>query len=239
VTVLDQGELPEGAVEDGAPLHLTTDCVIPNGALGLIGWIGEPRVPIASFTGDAGPDGFDRVAAYAEALEDGGFGLAVDNVVVSAGDDYRPTLEGELRSHVPPAIAAGCAETPTSIAEEGALFAIACPGENPGAEIFEYTLFNSRAAMEAAYQQRVTTYGATQNANDCSTGPDEDGYTIDGTPAGRVFCAAQQFGIRIDWTDTRLNILASATDFDGSYPDTHADWLTAGPDLQPRTAVVH
>jgi hypothetical protein len=66
---------------------------------------------------------------------------------------------------------------------------------------------------------------------DCSEGPDEDGYTIGGQPAGRAFCAAQPFGIRLDWTDDRLNILTSATDFDSSYADLHGTWLKAGPDL--------
>jgi hypothetical protein len=36
-------------------------------------------------------------------------------------------------------------------------------------------------------------------------------------------------GIRLDWTDDRLSILTTLTDFEGSYPDTYSDWQAAGP----------
>jgi hypothetical protein len=137
----------------------------------------------------------------------------------------------QLLSHVPADYRDGCDETPVSGAEPGALVAVACPAGNPGAEIIEYVQFDSKASMDAAYQQRASAASAVPTDGDCSEGPDEDGYTIGGQPAGRAFCAAQPFGIRLDWTDDRLNILTSATDFDSSYADLHGTWLKAGPEL--------
>jgi hypothetical protein len=101
------------------------------------------------------------------------------------------------------------------------------PGAN-GAEIAEYASYLSADQMNAAYQQRIGVFGSGAGGN-CESSSGEQSYNISGEESGRLLCVEQFRGIRFDWTDTRLNILSSLVDFDGSYSDTLADWQVGGP----------
>ena len=185
---------------------------------------------VATYQGE-GFANFDRVGLYAEASSPS-YMASFDNVVVYGG---RPPAGGQmspagqaLLEHVPEAWRATCQETPPSAFESGAQVGIVCELDEPGANIVEYIQFDSTPNMNTAYQQRVDNY-AVDSTGTCESGPNEAGYTIGGIPVGRLLCAPQLSGIRFDWTDERLNILTTLTDFETSYPDTYTDWLEAGP----------
>jgi hypothetical protein len=82
--------------------------------------------------------------------------------------------------------------------------------------------------MDIAYQERVETFGE-ESEGSCQTGPNETTWSIDEVQLGRVQCAPQLVGVRYDWTDERLNILASLVDLDGDYGALYDQWLNAGP----------
>jgi hypothetical protein len=185
---------------------------------------------VASYEGE-GLANFDRVGIYAEASSPD-YSVSIDNVVAYGGRQpegggMSPAAEA-LLAHVPQEWQANCQETATSAFDAGAVAAVACGLEDPGANIAEYVQFDSTASMNTAYQQRVDNFGVDSQGS-CQTGPNEAGYTIDGIPVGRLLCAPQLAGIRLDWTDDRLSILTTLTDFEGSYPDTYSDWQAAGP----------
>jgi len=186
---------------------------------------------VASYQGDDGLANFDRVGIYAEASSPD-YAVSIDNVVAYAGRQAEgggmsPAAQA-LLAHVPDDWQADCQETPTSAFDAGALAAVVCGLDEPGANIAEYVQFDSAASMSTAYQQRVDNFGVDSQGS-CQTGPNEAGYTIDGIPVGRLLCGPQVAGIRFDWTDERLSILTTLTDFEASYSDTYADWLAAGP----------
>jgi hypothetical protein len=64
-----------------------------------------------------------------------------------------------LLPHVPDDRQANCQETPTSAVDAGALVAVACGHDEPGASIAEYVQFDGAASMNTAYQQRVGNFG--------------------------------------------------------------------------------
>jgi hypothetical protein len=105
---------------------------------------------------------------------------------------------------------------------------VAEPGD-AGVEVVEYSQFDSKETMDTAYQLRVATFGTGDNTPSCQDGSGEHTYSIGETEVGRILCVEQLVGVRFDWTDDRLNILASAVDFDGSFPDAYNDWVDGGP----------
>jgi len=82
--------------------------------------------------------------------------------------------------------------------------------------------------MNAAYQDLVTNFGVTSTGS-CQSGANETTWAFnDDTVGGHIQCAPQKVGIRFDWTDDLTSILATLIDFDGSYPDTYAQWTDGG-----------
>ena len=182
---------------------------------------------IASYEGTSGPGSFDRVAVYAESTSSN-YGLRAEQVV--AFGLAEPTQSGrELRGHVPGEWQDTCYELPLPVFHgAGALANIVCNVDSSGAEIAKYASFATVEAMNAAYQGRVSIFGV-ESTGTCQSGPNEIVYNISGMDAGRVLCAPQARGIRFDWTDERLFILSTLTDFDGDYGEAYEDWGIAGP----------
>ena len=215
------------------PILMTLDCVVQDdGVFGLALHV-NGQEQTASDVPD-GPQALDRVAAYAEGTE-GSFTARFDdvNLIASESPDGLPPLLSaaamELLQHVPEDYRPGCFETVPSAAEPGALVAVACAlPEGSEVELAEYVQFDSTDTMNAAYQQRVDTYGTGEDQS-CQEGPAEGPYTIDGEDAGRLLCAEQLIGGRYDWTDERLDILSNLTDFDADYAVLYDEWLEAGP----------
>ena len=215
------------------PILMTLDCVVQDG--GVVGLVlhinGQEET-----AGDVpdGPQALDRVAAYAEGAE-GPFTARFDDVslIASVAPDGLPPLLSagavELLQHVPEDYRVGCFEAVPSAAEAGALVALACAlPAGSDVDLAEYVQFDSSETMNAAYQQRVDTYGSGEDQS-CQEGPAEGLYTIGGEDTGRLLCAEQLIGARFDWTDERLDILSNLTDFDADYAVLYEEWLQAGP----------
>jgi hypothetical protein len=178
-----------------------------------------------------GPESFDRVGIYAESAEEG-YSLLVDDLSAygGTGNASMSVAATALLQHVPDDWQDVCFESPSSLFEDGADATLTCLLTGDTSDFAEYTQFDSKAHMDAAYQNRVDSWATETNAQNCDTGPDEGAYNIGGQPAGRILCAPQTTGTRLDWTHDELLILSTLTDFEGSYPDMYADWLVAGPD---------
>lgn len=100
--------------------------------------------------------------------------------------------------------------------------------EGVGVELAQYQSFASNELMDAGYQEAVDTYGVEPTGS-CESGPNETTWSVGDESFGRVQCAPQQVGIRVDWTDDRLSILSTLIDFDGDYQNAYQAWLEAGP----------
>lgn len=207
-----------------------------TGKLRLTLWLGESG-PVATWTQPNGPQSFDRAGTYVDATSDD-FSVALDNVVAfgSGIADGSYSAAGEaLLAHVPEDWQSACYPglVPPYLARtaEAVVTCFLSSTNADGAEMAEYASFSSTADMQDAYQGRIDSFGSGDAGNSCDSGPTETSWNFgEGTPdSGRLLCVAQFAGIRFDWTDTRLNILSSLTDFDADYAKTYDDWLLAGP----------
>jgi len=182
------------------------------------------------YEGTDGPVSFDRVGIYGE----GGptpSALRVDDFAAYGGTgevSMSPQAQA-LMTHVPTAWQPLCFEGIPSFADTGAQATITCQLDGGKSDFVEYTVFDTKENMDAAYQTRVDAWVTDTDVQNCDTGPDEGTYSIGSEPAGRVMCAPQLTGTRLDWTLDSELILSTLTDFESSYPDMHADWLIAGP----------
>jgi len=232
-TLLDSGQQEGFQVPDTGTTIIALDCAgTATGAFRM--QLSFPTIGLATtYEGaiDEGPENFDRVGIYAESAEDG-YALRVDDLSTYGGTgstDMSPTATA-LLAHVPSDWRDDCFESPSSIFEEGAEATLTCLLTGDTSEFAEYTQFDTKANMDVAYQTRVDQWATDTDVQGCDTGPDEAGYNIAGQPAGRILCAPQTTGTRLDWTHDALLILSTLTDFDGSYSAMYADWLVAGPD---------
>ena len=196
-----------------------------------------PELGVAAiFDGGEGPVSFDRVGIYAEADSDP-WSLGVDDYFAHGGTGESGMSEAAqaLLLHIPDEWRDACFEVGPSSFETGGLAGVSCTLADVGgnANVVDYVQFDTTANMDAAYQQRVTNFAVSQTTGSCELGPNEADYhytTDPDTTIGRLLCAPQTVGIRFDWTDNRLGILSTLTDFDGSYGETWDDWGIAGPE---------
>jgi hypothetical protein len=232
-TLLDSGQQDGFQVPDTGATVMALDCAgTTTGAFRM--QLSFPAIGLATtYEGETGqgPVNFDRVGIYAESGAEG-YALRVDDLSAyggSGGSDMSPAATA-LLAHVPAAWRDDCFESPSSLFEQGAEATLTCLLSGDTSDFAEYTQFDTKANMDAAYQTRVDQWATDTDVQSCDTGPDEAGYNIGGQPAGRILCAPQTTGTRLDWTHDALLILGTLTDFDGSYPDMYADWQVAGPD---------
>jgi hypothetical protein len=177
-----------------------------------------------------GDETFDRAGTYAESGVHP-WTLRFDDLAFYGGTGAlgnSPEAEA-LLLHVPAAWRETCFETSVNPFEAGQVAAVSCAIEGDRSDVVDYVQFDTSTNMDAAYDTRVTNWGTATGAN-CETAPGEGIYTLGGTPAGSLLCAASVVGTRLDWTHDELLILSTLTDFEGSYPDMWADWQVAGPD---------
>ncbi len=201
--------------------------------------------PVAIYQSDvADPDvpaSFSVMGIYGEARNDN-LEIDVDEAAAFGLDALTtPSADAQaLLTHVPAAWQSTCAQNPVPpLFGESANVALICvlQTSGPGAELAEYVTFANVDDMQAAYQSRIDEFGVESTGLCGSGNPNETNWTINenGTDVehGRVQCAPQSVGIRYDWTDDRLNILASLVDFDaaGDYAAAFDDWAHGGPNL--------
>jgi hypothetical protein len=229
----------EAGVELGDDfIQLTLDCVTTGfGEAELYLHVNGTRV--ASHVTERGVGLFETVGLFAEGQTEQ-YTVYVDGVRAvgaASGSALPPVTSADvdvLLESVPEGFRDSCEETAVSMFEPGAIVAVSCSLGHPDADVVEYVQFDSTESMEAAYQQRVASYASDVTGTTCSEGPSELAYDVGGQEAGRLFCAPQTVGIRLDWTDTRLNILSSVVDYDAGsegYPGLFEIWLLAGPEL--------
>ncbi len=219
----------------GEPTHLTVECAgLASGKLRMQMWL-DGAGPIGMYEANAGPDSFDSTAVYVEG-DSVSFSARLEEISAFGvtGNDGQPNADGQaLLTHVPDEWQPNCYQSPVpapfgGLATANLVCFLGQPGD-PGAEVVEFAQYSSREDMEAAYQARISAFGAGDGATTCEQGSGEHEYTIRDVPLGRVLCVDQTRGIRFDWTDDRLNILSTAVDYDGSYSLTYADWKHGGP----------
>ncbi len=223
-----QGETTLVAVECGA---MTT------GKLRLQLWVGGQGL-VGSYEQADGPASFDGAGVFVESAGDS-FSTALNHSaaygVANLNGEPSSAAQDLMLNHVPHDWSATCYESPVpgylgGFAETSVTCFLGEVG-HAGAEIASYEQYANTDDMNAAYQERVSTFPVGSGTS-CQDGSAEESWHYNGTPdteAGRLLCAPQQVGIRFDWTENQLNILSSLVDFDGSYSDTFGDWTNAGP----------
>ena len=179
---------------------------------------------------DDGAAQFDRAGVYSESRADP-YSLRVDNLFAYGGTGETTTMSdaaAALLEHVPSDWQPDCFESVGNPFDEGITAAISCTLTDGRSDFVDYLQFDTKDNMDTTYQQRVDIY-SVESTDSCETGPDETGYAIGGSEAGRILCAPSVIGVRSDWTHDDLMILTTLTDFEGSYEDMYQDWLIAGP----------
>jgi hypothetical protein len=192
--------------------------------------------PIAIYESQDGPASFDRVAAYAESFDDA-FSVRLENAVAFGTGDPSGEMDADatdLLSHVPQNWQDTCFDTalPPVLGQHATAVITCFIGDvSSGSDLAEYVQFPTKEDMDAAYDLHVDRFPVDSPVDSCKDGPGEHSYTIGSEDAGRVLCADQFVGMRVDWTDDRLNILSTLVDHDGSFEDAFQDWLDGGPNV--------
>jgi hypothetical protein len=201
-----------------------------TGALRLVAF-GAASGPLASYQIDTGPETFRSVGMYGESLEEG-FTLNVETAAAYGipGSDVAMSAEGQaLLTHVPADWQQFCIESPSTATETAAVVCF-LQQNGTGVEIASYESYATNEDMDATYQRRVSDFGV-ESTGSCQSGPNETTWSIDEVVYGRVQCAPQQVGIRVDWSDNRLGIMSTLVDFEGDYQAAYDTWVNAGPEL--------
>jgi hypothetical protein len=242
VSVLARDATPLG-VASGAPLDASFECAGANtgGVRLLLTLAGRPVARYESVDGIAA---FDRVGVYVEAATVP-FRVDVMDVAAFGGETFSgfpgpsvaptssPTSSGDaatLLALVPDAIRSSC--TPTVVPNTTALATLFCQPAS-GSVVAHYALYPDTAAMEAVFERdRVAMAGGAEGGS-CTTGPSVLDYDIAGQKVGRLMCypTPDGSGIAIEWTDTRVNVLAVGS-LQGTpdYGALYDWWLEAGPE---------
>ncbi len=134
----------------------------------------------------------------------------------------------QLLAHIPPAYRADCHEV-TSF-DAGFVMGIQCINIPSIDGYVTYYQFDGVANLNASYQSNVDFFGTEADGTSCEIEASEGGYTIGGTPAGRVMCADYDEGLIAYWTHEGFAIESSIVLFEGSYADLYEIWQIAGPD---------
>ena len=215
----------------GSTVPVALECSTnSNGDVSLIAGLAHTGPVAVDVEPSAGPTSFDYIGMYGEAASDS-YTLGVDEAVLYGLGGSDGTLSDgaqQVMGHIPADFQQNCHESP--LFNDAATYVVTCIPQisGTGAEIEQYRQFASKASMDAAYQDLVGAFGVDSTGT-CQNGPNETNWTVNSVTLGRVQCAPQTAGIRFDWTDDTTTILSSLVDFEGSYSDTYAQWIDAGP----------
>jgi len=213
------------------PTTLGVECAgMATGAVRLVAVLSGAG-PIGVHQLDEGPQTFNGVTLYGEGFQ-AEFAVDIEQVaaygIAGSATGMTPEAE-ELLTHVPELFQETCTESPVAEDAEAILHCY-LQTDGVGAELLQYASFANNSDMEVAYQEAVEQFGVPSEGS-CQSGPNETTWSIGDDEFGRLQCAPQQVGIRIDWTDERLAILSTLIDFDGDYAATYDAWLEAGPEV--------
>lgn len=195
--------------------------------VGLIGFAGGGSVVIEIRPGQASYVGSTRNGVTSQ--EYGDWGASFVFVAASqrpapptatpAGDSFQ-----QLLTHVPVAIRESCDEV-----DPAAAAALAVANCNPEGLVADpavvddvvYVWYSTLGEATARYGQELSKIG-DQPGDDCSVGPSQVAYEIDGVTHGRLLCAPDTvFGDEAVgwWYDDRLNFVGSILLATGTYED--------------------
>jgi hypothetical protein len=157
-----------------------------------------------------------------------------DDALVDVGERYAPVDADpavlDLLSHVPDAWRDSCtARRP--VGGEALLSGVVCAPAGEAAQA-EYYRYATPEALDAEYQARVAGSGQALDQGDCTLGPSDLTWSVQGGSSGRIACFENRDtlgGRVVVWTDDALGILALGVRTDGSYPDLYDWWIGAGP----------
>ena len=142
------------------------------------------------------------------------------------GDANKPSTAAELEllSYVPPVVRAGCPRTSDG-GPESAQASISCDAAYLSVT---YNLFSGADVMRAWYAQERELVQVEPGSGACTAEKlnGERPYTVDGEPVGRYFCDVDSDDeSQLTWTDSRLNVAASASTYSGLGPTAAASLL--------------
>jgi hypothetical protein len=234
---LGRGPLPAGVdLSSGGSLSLAIECAMVGTASNRVAvWIDGETVADVRTAAQLGP--FHRAALYAEARR-APFVATYDDVAVSAGDSYAPVAlppaAADLLRHVPVAYRAAC--TPTeSTPGAGVEAGVVCSPAGAVDQV-EYYQYDGRDAMDAAYESLVAAAGELPG-QDCSVGPSEVQWAVDGDGSGQMACFPRAAtgaspvpgDLVMMWTHEPLHVLSIGTAIGTTYADLYSWWLDSGP----------
>jgi hypothetical protein len=133
-----------------------------------------------------------------------------------------------LLAHMPDAMDGDCMAV-TSF-DAGVIGSVQCINIDGLDGYLVYTRFDTVANLVAAYDGDLDFFGEEATGGTCESEAAEGGYTIGGTPAGRLFCAPYDGGIIAAWTHEDFLILATMVLNEEDYPAFWSLWQVAGPD---------
>ena len=212
VEPLERYEELGAPISNGATTTMGIECVIDHGTLWIEAFLDDGEL-IALHEESEVTDvtRFDVIGMYGEALEPA-FTMTVDNVVArGAGGSTGALAFSDLpvASYAAPVAINGCVDAPRTTDETVGLECF-LQDEGTGPEMIQLATHPDSASMDADYQTGAAS----------STCPDAPAAAT--WARGSERCVAQHVGVRLEWTDTRLNLTGSVVDFDGDYATTNA-----------------
>lgn len=234
--ILARSEVGAAALAPG-PLDMAIECAgagtqRPGVALDvdgvLLGAVADPSAPAA----------FAEAGVYAET----GRGsrrlkLRVDEIVARPGSDPLgiPSADPEVSAgppatelllHVPTDVRAHC--HPTATPPPGVAGEVMCTPTS-GADTARFRSYATGALLESDFAASRAAHAADATGGDCSIGPAQGTWAVDGQTRGEVICYREGRSATIEWTDEALRIGGMASRDDGSFSDLDAWWADAGP----------
>lgn len=136
-----------------------------------------------------------------------------------------------LIAQIPPHLQGDCGEV-TSF-DGGVIVSVQCINIPFVDGYVVYTRFDAVDNLNASYESNRDYFGADTNAFDCSVGPSDGGYTIDGSPAGQLMCntytSVDPNGMILFWTSEETLIEGTLVLYGGTFEDMYDIWQDAGP----------
>ena len=191
-----------GSTAPGSVLNV--EVVRPDGQK-VTGQLNGTPLPLAN-TEDRTPSGQSETSA-SETQPDAGVLAMMPKRIVASGD---------------------CRATPDRQRARDAIASVACTPSR-GVDIVWYELFGNRADANAYYEHARRGAGAPRvSGGDCRTKGGEGPYD-DGTMGGRLLCYKSGGNIWFVWTDSALDVVATAAWGGRNYRSVYKWWAKAGP----------
>ena len=226
---LAEGPLPTGIdLAHGGTIRVAVECASLADTSRIVIWVdGELAgdISTAPYLGL-----FDTAGLYA-ATPAAPFLATFDDVRVALGDVYVPVTEAgaviDLLSRLPSEFRQACSGAFSTIGS-GVLASVSCnlPGTVGRAEYYRYA---SSASMADAFASVIAGSGTDLSGEDCSVGPSQLSWSVEGQGSGQLACFPGAGGDVIAWTNDGSDILAIGQTSTGGFPELYQWWRGALP----------